>query len=207
MDGTHSTDIERLKKSIVWRRNGIVKLHSEYNSKASRTSVMALEMRKDFLKHVKEDLVWKLLSDQKNKFLGMERTVLRDQVEFCSDEFVELKLRNELRINNFMLGYFIKHDKERWEALLKSVKPVLKYEPLPSDEHMDSFAGLGDLIVWVMDYVRKQHTKKFQGDREMLFKEDLDFLVSLNAEIKLMRSKNALNRSGIKTSKNNGLRN
>lgn len=114
---------------------------------------------------------------------------------------MKLILENRQEINTLILNDLAENDEERWEALVKSVRPVLKYEPLTTSGSVDSFDGFDDLVVYVAGYAKERHAADFWKSAEVLFERDLDFSRALNRKMDLMLLENALNREGIRIAK------
>lgn len=185
----HSTDLDSLRKSITWDHSASTKHYRKYVDKASELHVLAQEIRKGLLEHMEGNPAWESLVDQKEKILANRSD---------DERFMELISKNRREINALMLDHFTKNDKERWEALIRAVGPVLKYEPLTNNGDIYSFDGFDDLVAYFTEYVKERCITNFWGNFEILFEKDLAFSRSLNKKMDLMLSKNALNREGIR---------
>lgn len=184
-----STDLGSLRDAMVWRRDDIARIYGKYNDEASKVSVLAREIRQDFLRRMERSLTWKGLVSRRKELFD-------NQDNFFRGRLIELIFRNKQETNGFMLKYLTENDKERWESLIRSVEPILGYEPLANDGNTNSLDGFDGLVAHLMRHVKKRHTAQFQSDHEALFREDANFLRFLNGEMHLILLENALNRKG-----------
>lgn len=179
----HSADLRSLRKSIRWSRNDIAEHRLKYVYKASEVLVQAQKIMDDFMECMKDSPAWKCLTDQRK--------------EGSAD-------RQD--INDFMLDYLTENDSERWEALIKSVEPVLGYWPLRNNGNTDSFDGFDDLVACIMEYAKERRIEGFWGSSMILFEMDLDFSRSLSRKMDLLLSRNRLSRGEARTPEtDNGL--
>lgn len=185
------SDLKSLRKSIEWDQNGIAEHYHGYIDRALEVSILAQAMKKDFLKRRGESPRWRSLVDRREEILAKS----------SGRRFMKLILENRQEINTLILNDLAENDEERWEALVKSVRPVLKYEPLTTSGSVDSFDGFDDLVVYVAGYAKERHAADFWKSAEVLFERDLDFSRALNRKMDLMLLENALNREGIRIAK------
>lgn len=188
------TDLDGLRDVIKWRYKDNIEIYYNYASEALKVCSLAQEMRKDLLRCMKEDSRWE-------SFVRLKKELHDSQDRFSREGFIRLVFHTKQEINALMLNYFAESDKERWQILIKSVRPVLKYKPLTSSGYTASFDGFDDLVLYFMEYVKERHAIDFRKGHEMLFERDLDFSRSLNRKMDLILLENVLNREGIRIAK------
>lgn len=189
-----STGFKSLRDAMEWSHDA-VELYSRYVGEALKVRALAREIRKDLLRYMKTNSRWRRLMDLKKNHLD-------NQSRFSREQFIGIASYNRQKINVLMLNYLTEYDKERWESLVRNVGPILKYEPslLERPGLICSLDGLDCLLSHVMAYFKKRYAAEFQGDREVLFKEDLNFSRSLNKRMDLMLLENASNSGEIRIS-------
>lgn len=155
---------------------------------------------------------WEALVKEKDGILKSDRKALESVAERLSvhgektlllmedyEKVLKSLIEDRQETGRSMMLYFIKNDSERWESLVKAVRPALLLKPLANAGYID-FRFLGTFehfIAYFMVHMKERCAEELRDDYSMLFNKDVLCSKFLGSGMRLLLLENTLRRGGL----------